>query len=170
MTGLERNADMVHMCSYAPLLAHAEGWQWTPDLIWFDNLNAYGTPNYYVQQLFSVNKGTHLLDILKEGKPLTGQNGLYASAALDKNSREIIVKMVNTTGNTQVQKLYLKTSQKTLPKAQMIVLQNDEPASVNALEQPSTIKPVEEEITLKGKIVTLSLKPYSLSVIRIKQK
>ncbi|HZI25296.1 MAG TPA: alpha-L-arabinofuranosidase C-terminal domain-containing protein, partial [Chryseolinea sp.] len=37
MTGLERNADIVYMASYAPLLAHAEGWQWTPDLIWFDN-------------------------------------------------------------------------------------------------------------------------------------
>ncbi|HKZ38561.1 MAG TPA: alpha-L-arabinofuranosidase C-terminal domain-containing protein, partial [Chryseolinea sp.] len=47
MTGLERNADVVHMASYAPLFAHAEGWQWTPDLIWFDNLRSYGTPNYY---------------------------------------------------------------------------------------------------------------------------
>jgi alpha-N-arabinofuranosidase len=170
MTGLERNADMVHMCSYAPLFAHAEGWQWTPDLIWFDNLNAYGTPNYYVQQLFSVNKGTHLLEILKEGKPLTGQNGLYASAALDKNSREIIVKMVNTTGNTQVQKLSLQSSKKTASKARIIILQNDQPASVNSLAQPSTIKPVEEEIALKGKTMTLSIKPYSLSVIKIKQQ
>ena len=53
MTGLERNADMVYMASYAPLFAHAEGWQWTPDLIWFDNLRSYGTPNYYVQKLFA---------------------------------------------------------------------------------------------------------------------
>jgi alpha-N-arabinofuranosidase len=44
MTGLERNADLVHMASYAPLFAHVDAWQWTPDLIWFDNLNAYGTP------------------------------------------------------------------------------------------------------------------------------
>src|SRR5690606_29797501 len=48
MTGLERNADIVHMSSYAPLMAHTDGWQWTPDLIWFDNLRSYGTPNYYV--------------------------------------------------------------------------------------------------------------------------
>ena len=58
MTGLERNAEVVTMCSYAPLFAHSEGWQWTPDLIWFDNLKSYGTPNYYVQKLFSLNKGT----------------------------------------------------------------------------------------------------------------
>jgi alpha-L-arabinofuranosidase len=63
MTGLERNADVVHLTSYAPLFAHAEGWQWTPDLIWFDNLNAYGTANYHVQKLFANNKGTHTLSV-----------------------------------------------------------------------------------------------------------
>ena len=58
MTGLERNADVVRMASYAPLFAHVDAWQWTPDLIWFDNLRSYGTPNYYVQKLFANNTGT----------------------------------------------------------------------------------------------------------------
>ena len=57
MTGLERNADVVRMASYAPLFAHVDGWQWTPDLIWVNNLQVYGTPNYYVQKLYSTNKG-----------------------------------------------------------------------------------------------------------------
>ena len=57
MTGLERNADVVYMTSYAPLFAHTDAWQWAPDLIWYDNLQSYGTPSYYVQQLFSVNNG-----------------------------------------------------------------------------------------------------------------
>ena len=52
MTGLERNADVVVMSSYAPLFAHVDAWQWTPDLIWCDNLNIYGTPSYYVQKMF----------------------------------------------------------------------------------------------------------------------
>jgi alpha-N-arabinofuranosidase len=64
MTGLERNADVVYMASYAPLFAHTEGWQWTPDLIWFDNLSAYGTPNYYVQKLFAPTRG-HILRQLR---------------------------------------------------------------------------------------------------------
>ena len=51
MTGLERNSDVVVMSSYAPLFGHEEAWQWRPNLIWFDNLHAYATPNYYVQQL-----------------------------------------------------------------------------------------------------------------------
>src|SRR5665647_3500847 len=47
MTGLERNAAVVNLASYAPLFAHVDGWQWTPDLIWVNNLQSYGTPNYY---------------------------------------------------------------------------------------------------------------------------
>jgi hypothetical protein len=57
MTGLERNAGVVRMASYAPLFAHIDGWQWAPDLIWFDNIGSYGTPDYYVQKLFETNKG-----------------------------------------------------------------------------------------------------------------
>ncbi len=57
MTGLERNADVVTMAAYAPLFAHVKDWQWTPNLIWFDNSSSYNTPSYYVQQLFSLNKG-----------------------------------------------------------------------------------------------------------------
>ena len=101
MTGLERNADVVNMCSYAPLFAHVDGWQWTPDLIWFNNLTSYGTTNYYVQKLFSTNKGTHVLNMLQDNKPLTGQQGLYTSAAVDKQTSEIILKIVNTTDKIQ---------------------------------------------------------------------
>src|SRR5688572_11963185 len=101
MTGLERNADVVHMASYAPLFAHAEGWQWTPDLIWFDNLRSYGTPNYYVQKLFANNKGTTILPITAGNEVISGQKGLFASAVWDKNSKELIVKIVNTTDKAQ---------------------------------------------------------------------
>ncbi|MEO9112322.1 MAG: alpha-L-arabinofuranosidase C-terminal domain-containing protein, partial [Lacunisphaera sp.] len=49
LTGLERNADVVRMASYAPLFAHVDAWQWTPNLIWTDNLHTLRTVNYYVQ-------------------------------------------------------------------------------------------------------------------------
>jgi len=74
MTGLERNADLVVMTSYAPLMAHAEGWQWTPDMIWFNNLESYGTANYYVQKMFSNHAGTDLLRITQNGRPLIGKD------------------------------------------------------------------------------------------------
>ena len=69
------------MSSYAPLFGHVEAWQWTPNLIWFDNLRSYGTPNYYVQKLFSVNRGTHVLPVLLDGSTKNGQDDLFASAS-----------------------------------------------------------------------------------------
>jgi len=168
MTGLERNADVVNMCSYAPLLAHVDGWQWTPDLIWFNNLTSYGSTNYYVQKLFSTNKGTHVLNMLQENKPLTGQQGLYATAAIDKQLNEIILKLVNTTPNTQVRSIVLQTSRKILPDALVTILKNESLAGTNSIENPDAIKPADSKIKLKGKNVTLSLTPYSLTVVRIK--
>ncbi len=80
MTGMERNADVVRMASYAPLFAHVDGWQWTPDLIWVDNLRVLRTPNYYVQQLFSRNRGDVVLPVSSDSPvqelPPAGRIGL----------------------------------------------------------------------------------------------
>jgi alpha-L-arabinofuranosidase len=168
MTGLERNAGVVSMCSYAPLFAHVDACQWTPDLIWFDNLRSYGTPNYYVQKLFSNNKGTEVLPLLREDKPLTGQNRLFASAAYDKNSNEIILKLVNSDQKAQTVDIVLKGSKKLGAKAKMLVLKSEDLNKVNSLEQPTLISPVESEIVIKGSTVNEVLAPYSFSVIRIK--
>ena len=74
MTGMERNADVVYMASYAPLFANTDAWQWTPDLIWVDNLHIYGSPDYYVQKLFSLNKGTNVVSLLQNGQPVAGED------------------------------------------------------------------------------------------------
>jgi alpha-N-arabinofuranosidase len=168
MTGLERNADVVNMCSYAPLLAHVDGWQWKPDLIWFDNLKSFGTPNYYVQQLFSTNRGTDVLTMLMENKPLTGQSGLYATAAWDEKSREIILKVVNTSGNNISQGISLKTRKKLSSSGKLIKLQANNLSDVNTLDQLS-VKPIENEFVLKGKNVNITFAPYSMNVIKIKE-
>lgn len=61
MTGMERNSDIVVMSSYAPLFAHVKGKVWNPDLIYFDNETACGTPSYYVQKMFSRNRADQVL-------------------------------------------------------------------------------------------------------------
>jgi alpha-L-arabinofuranosidase len=63
MTGIERNADIVVMAAYAPLFVHVNARQWNPDLIGFDSSRVYGTPSYYVQKLFSLYRGTHVLPL-----------------------------------------------------------------------------------------------------------
>jgi alpha-N-arabinofuranosidase len=169
MTGLERNADVVTMCSYAPLFAHLDGWQWTPDLIWYDNLKSFGTGNYYVQKLFSNNKGTDVLTMLLDNKPLTGQNGLYATAAWDKITHEIILKVVNASDKPLSQVILLQTGKKLSSIAMLTVLKSDKLTAVNTISQ-SDIMPVEQEVIVKAKKVNLSLAPYSLNVLRIKQQ
>lgn len=62
MTGLERNADVVRMASYAPMFAKYGNTQWSAaDMIWFNNSDYVLTPNYYVQSLFSNNQGDYSL-------------------------------------------------------------------------------------------------------------
>ena len=164
MTGLERNADIVTMSSYAPLFAHVDAWQWTPDLIWFDNLRSYGTPNYYVQKLFAVNKGTHIIPVLQNGIALTGQDSLYASAVLDKKEKQVIVKIVNA-ASSSVSFLLDMQGVKVKGEATMQVLASDNKLAVNSLDVPETIAPVEQTIAIKGK--PISVPPLSFNVIKI---
>ncbi len=63
MTGLERNSDVVLMASYAPLFANVNYKKWNPDLIDFDSSRVYGLPSYYVQQMFSQNRGEAVLPL-----------------------------------------------------------------------------------------------------------
>ena len=112
MTGLERNADVVPMATYAPLFAHEKGWQWRPDLIWFDNSDRHLTASYFVQQLYSLNKGTNVVPLTMNGENLTGQDGLYASAVIDKNNDCYIIKIVNVTDKEKELNLNIKS----LPK------------------------------------------------------
>ncbi len=61
MTGIERNSDIVRMASYAPLFGNVNGLQWHPDLIYYNGSQVFGTPSYYVQQMFSRNRGDTVL-------------------------------------------------------------------------------------------------------------
>lgn len=67
MTGLEKNAHAVRLACYAPLLCNVDYVNWKPDMIWFNNHQAFGTANYYVQQLFMHHQGDRLLRIESEG-------------------------------------------------------------------------------------------------------
>ncbi len=169
MTGLERNAEVVQLTSYAPLMAHAEGWQWTPDMIWFNNLESYGTPNYYVQKLYSTNKGTDLISVTQDGKTLVGQDELYASATLDSKAKEVVVKVVNTSSDAQEVKLNFE-GKSIKNKGKVIVLKEENLTQENSFESQEKISPVTEEIKVKGSVATYEVAPYSLNIIRIPLK
>ena len=174
MTGLERNADIVHMATYAPLFAHVEGWQWRPDMIWFDNLNSVRTVSYYVQQLYGHHKGTNVLSLMMNKKPVTGaegQNGLFASAVYDKNKNEIIVKVANTSDRAQPLSLKFEglKKQDVLSGGCCIKLRSADPDKDNTIEQPSAIQPQETSVSIDSQVLSVELEPKTFAVYIFKK-
>lgn len=169
MTGLERNADVVNMASYAPLFANIDGWQWAPDLIWVNNLQSYGTPDYYVQKLFSLNKGSKVVPITLNNEVIAGQDSLYASACIDSATNDLIIKLVNVSDRQQNNTLQLEGVKKLAAKGKLLTMKAGLKA-INSFDNPTNVAPVESTIALKGKRVNLVAAPYSFNVLRIKMQ
>lgn len=153
MTDLERNADVVDMATYAPLFAHVDGWQWRPDMIWYDNTRMFKSVSYYVQQMYACNKGTNVLPLTMKGKSVAGQegqDGLFASAVVDKKKGEIIVKVANTSDKAQDVTLNLN-GLKGSRSATATTLQSDNMDAENTLDNPNLIRPVETTATCVSK-------------------
>lgn len=170
MTGLERNADIVHMCTYAPLLAHVDAWQWKPDMIWFDNLSCVKTPNYYVQQLYAQNKGTNVIPLVtKDNIAIAGEDNLYASAVYDKDQNCYIVKIVNTGTDFKDIKIVLNglKKQTVLTLGECLELKVNDLKTINTLESPKNIIPQKVRAQLNGKNLQIMATPQSFSLYKI---
>jgi alpha-N-arabinofuranosidase len=170
MTGLERNADVVGMASYAPLFANVDAWQWTPDLIWFDNLNSYGSPSYYVQKLYARNKGTRVLPLTMPSGAKNGTDNLFASAVADEPTREVVVKLVNYSGSPRPVSISL-TGAKGLGKTgRAQVMASADLQTQNSLKEPQKLAPQESTFAVKGNVLTYTLAPNSFTVLRVPAK
>lgn len=174
MTDLERNADVVDMATYAPLFAHVDGWQWRPDMIWYDNTRMFKTVSYYVQQMYACNKGTNVLPLTMNGKAVAGQegqDGLFASAVVDKQKGEVIVKVANTSDKTQEVTLNLN-GLKGSRSASLTTLQCDNMDAENTLDNPNKIRPVETTATCESKknatVLSDKLPAKSFRIYKIK--
>ena len=105
LTNVERNADVVVMSSYAPLLAKEKHTSWNPDLIYFNNTEVKPTPNYYVQRAFGHNSGDTYVysDISIDCKAKKGErinndvleNRIDKSVVIDSKTGDMIVKLVS---------------------------------------------------------------------------
>jgi len=168
MTGLERNCDVVQMCSYAPLLAHKDAWQWNPDLIWFDNLNVVPTPNYFVQKLFATNKGSYTVSILKDKEVIAGKDSVYASATIDEASKELILKLVNTSRKSVPLRFSFAGGSVKSQNANMEVLKNKDLTTWNSFSNPLNVGIGLQKVKVSGRSLMLNLDESSVNVLRIK--
>ena len=170
MTTIERNADIVHMATYAPLFAHIEGWQWRPDMIWFDNLRSFRSCSWYVQKMYSQYKGTNVLTLTDmNGVNITGaegQNGLFASSVFDAANGQVYVKVINTSGAVQPVKINfdgLKKGQ-TLKGIEAVSYHSDDLDADNTLDDPEKIVPVSVPLDFDGKVLEVSVAPKTFMV------
>ena len=161
MTGLERNGDVVQMASYAPLLAHIDAWQWTPDAIWFDNLRSYGSTDYYVQSIFANNVGDHVI-------PITpwADSGLYTSASLDDRTHELIVKAINVSASTRPAEIRLNGLNPS-GTAKVITLASADLNNENNFDHPKLVSPKSSTLQVTSATLPVQLDPYSVTVYRI---
>ena len=169
MTGMERNADLVRMTCYAPLFGQEDAWQWRPDMIWFDNLNVYGSANYYVQKLFSLNPGTNLLNIrLKDVPELDNtKKALSVSSTMDKKAGEVIIKAVNVTDKGLKANIDLQDVKNVGSQAKAIIFAGKTLEDENSLQEPKKVYPVEKSVSVKSPNFSYEFQPYSLTILRI---
>lgn len=161
LTSVERNADVVRLSSYAPLLARRGDTQWRPDMIYFDNTNVSLTTDYYVQRMFGQNAGSSYIPAT-----VSTDNGTEAvnvrigqSVVRDGATGDIIVKLVNLLPVPVKSEVRLGSLVASGSRATLEVLQG--------MPSDSRTKPVSSELTV-GPDTEYEMPAYSLSVIRIK--
>lgn len=158
MTGMEKNADVVKLASYAPLFNRIGHSQWTPDLIWFNHDSVILTPNYYVQKIFSDYSGTKTLALDGQDKKLR-ENKLYVSAVFSSDDK-VIIKIVNSSEEEQILNLCDEKNQKISASCESAVLQaaNGKPklqVQTEAVSKNPTTKAVPSELFTNLRICEL---------------
>lgn len=156
MTGVERNADVVVLASYAPLFARLNYAQWSPDMIWFNNETSYGSPSFHVQKMFAGNMGTYTLK--SDSVIPAREEGIYFVASYDEGTKETIVKIVNA--NECDKEIEFKNLKKDY---RMTLLTGPCKDAYNSIDNPDNVTTKEITGSLRDKVVLPSL---SFGVIR----
>ena len=174
MTCMERNADIVVMQCYAPLLVNVNegGKQWDSDLIGYDALTSYGSPSYHAQCMFAQNVGNKVVPIVSSGIPTIpmGRNGdplpqIYYNATTDTSTGHIYLKVVNIGSSSQTLTVNVEGA-KVGGKATVVTLKSASPDDTNTIDNPRNIVP--KTSTMKvAKNFKLPLAPYSIVVVTL---
>lgn len=162
LTGVERNADVVVLASYAPLFARVGYAQWSPDMIWFDERCAYGTPSYYVQKLYGENMGTVTVPMDGQEKALRSEE-IYVNVSLDEKSGELIIKAVNHNEGAKELELALPAGHTADGQMTLQILAGKE-TDYNCIEEPRKVALREKKEAFAGR---LALEPMSFTVARL---
>ena len=162
MTGLERNSDLIHMSSYAPLFANYGHTQWNPNLIGYNQIESYGSTSYYVQQMFATNVGDKTVPITASA------TGLYYSATIDSRSGRVYVKIVNPSPSAVTTQLTFTGQTGTTAKIE--VLANADDTVGNTLTIPDAITPTRSTLTGSGGTFPYTAPANSLTIVTVERR
>ena len=164
LTAVERNADVVSMTSYAPLLAKEGHTQWRPDLIYFNNEEVKPTVGYYTQQMYGQNAGNEYFDstIKLDSRRDDVKKRVGVSVVKDSVSGDFIVKLVNMLPVEVSAKIELEGVTFVNPTAQKTVLTGS--------PKDEKVIPIKENMEVQGQGFAYTLPSYSFTVIRVGQK
>ena len=162
MTGLEKNAGVIKLASYAPLFNRIGHSQWKPDMIWFDGETSYATPNYYVQKMFSCMKGTSVLDTLGEEKK-TQMEQVYYNPVRDDATGAVYCKIVNASEKEKQLTICDETG-KPYQVERVWLLGGMEKEAFNSLEKPDrvAIREMEQKAGEERGVITLEKNTFAV--------
>jgi alpha-N-arabinofuranosidase len=162
MAAMERNADIIKMQCYAPLLVNVNpgARQWRPNLIGYDALSAYGSPSYYAIQMFSRNTGDEILPVT------SSETSVQGCATRDSKTGEIIVKLVNPELTPQSLPIEIRGVNSLESKATVITLAGN-PEDTNSISHPRNVVPVMTTLRDIKPAFTYLLPPTSIVIIKL---
>jgi len=166
MTGMERNADLIVLHSYAPLFVNVNpgGMQWKSNLIGYDALNSYGSPSYYAQVMFNNNIGDSIPKMELKAAP---EVRLPYSATVDSKTHTLFVKLVNPGAAEQTVRIDTKGASNIAAQGEAIKLSGGNPEDTNSITEPNKIAPVTCQVQGISASFPFTLKPYSVVVLRM---
>ncbi|MEO7718012.1 MAG: alpha-L-arabinofuranosidase C-terminal domain-containing protein, partial [Capsulimonas sp.] len=169
MAGFERNADLVQISCYAPLLVNVNpgASQWGTNLIGFDALNSYVSPAYYTQQFFSLYHGDTVVPSTSNTEHARGL--AYVVSKVSKNGT-VYVKAVNPTYEPISTTIQLNGVRSVSPKGTAIVLTSAHDTDTNTIGDPNKVTPVTIPVTGIGKSFQYTFPPNSLTVLTLSVK
>jgi alpha-N-arabinofuranosidase len=172
MTAMERNADLIVMQCYAPMLVNVNpgARQWRPNLIGYDALHCFGSPSYYVNAVFNANRGDVVVRASFAGLPQDKTPALDYSVTKDSARGIIYLKMVNIGAESQLVQVDLEGVQKVVSHGTSVVLTSAKETDANSISDPVKVVPATEKIEGLSSSFNRTFPPYSITVLKIQIK
>jgi alpha-L-arabinofuranosidase len=158
LLGLERNSNVVTMSSYAPLFVNVNGYQWSPDLIGFNNTSAYGSPSYWAQVMLSQNHGTTVIN-----DSVSGATGLQTIVTRTGDTYYLTV--INTTGSASNSTIDLSGVTEVSSNGTVTTMSATASNATNSITDPDNIIPDTSSVTGLGTTFTYDFAAYSITIL-----